>query len=199
MDIELIKSQVQSLLKERDAVSHKLIEIEGAIKALNKLLNAHGASFSITEELNGSKESGVYVSNPSMLIGDPEKLQEENKDEKAGKNKYVFDDGYHVNMSNRNKVKFVIKDHDKFVHNRQIAEELHRREPQISEDEWAKKISAALSSLRQKGQLVNFSVNGYNRNTFWGSPKWLDSNKEIKKEYMYDKEYLQEDSVTIEI
>ncbi|MEQ9308016.1 MAG: hypothetical protein RLN90_01075 [Balneolaceae bacterium] len=193
MELSIIKKQLDDLFKERDEASHKLIEIEGAIKALNNLLESQGSSISIEQNGSGERSSKLYYKNPASLaaslIGE----------EDSQKKKYVFDDGYHVNLSNRNKVKLVIKSFNKFVHNRQISEELHAREPEISEDDWAKKVSGALSSLRQKNQLVNYAVNGYNRNTFWGSPKWLDDNGEIISDYMYDEEYLQGDSETITI
>ena len=31
-----------------------------------------------------------------------------------------------------------------------------------------------------------------NHSVFWGSPAWLDDNDKIKKEFMFDREYLEE-------
>ncbi|MEQ8578650.1 MAG: hypothetical protein RIC57_05085 [Balneola sp.] len=182
MNTQKIIERLKELVNKRNHLTREIMKVDGAIDALKDLIDV--SEVDDLHVLDYEEEQTEIDSNESPLT----KEIEEKKKEKT---KYVYDDGYHINLSNRNKVKFVIKAFDKFLHNRQIAEELHRREPHVSEDKWSRKVSGALSSLRRNGELVNYSVNDYNRNTFWGSPKWLQENGEIIDKYMYDEEYIQ--------
>lgn len=189
MNKDAIVKKLEELYQEKSVFINKIASIDGAISALEGLIGDSENKTNANNKAYHTDIKGLYES-----IKDTD-----NDSENTSKKKYVFDDGYHLNMSNSNKIRFVIKKLNRFVHNREIAEVLHQREPEVTEDEWSKKISASLSSLRRKGELVNHSVNGLNRNTFWGSPKWLDSDKEIKESYMYNEKYLQFAGEKIEI
>lgn len=177
-----VRKKIEYYKEQQKEIKEKILSLEGAEKALVSLMN----------------NDDIEIEDISVPIASTEQ-EDETTSKSKNKQKYVFDDGYNVNMSNRNKVLFVIKQKNRFVHSREVAEEIHEREPHISEDKWARKVSSALSSLKRKDKVTNYSVNNVNRNTFWGAPHWLDDDGEIKEEYMYDESYVQYGGDAIEL
>lgn len=102
---------------------------------------------------------------------------------------------FDTNTLFRNKVMFVIKQEDRFIHAREIAEILNKIEP--NEEDVIKKVSAALSLLKQKELIVKIKINNANVNTFWGSKKWLDENEIPINGHNYNKEYITKSSEKI--
>ncbi|MEE9429951.1 MAG: hypothetical protein V3V16_02855 [Melioribacteraceae bacterium] len=101
-----------------------------------------------------------------------------------------IDDGYDKNASLKNKINFFFKKESRFLHNRELAELANEREPNISVKDFIRKFSQHLSQLKKDGKLTKYVVNKQNNNTFWGSPKWLDSNNEIIEQYKYKDKYV---------
>ncbi len=110
----------------------------------------------------------------------------------SGVFKLKLDDGYPRKMSIENKVVFLIKNKQRFLHVREIANLLYEKEPGI--DNNAKKplvrrLATILNIAQGKKKVVKFKVGSSNRNCFWGSIKWLDESGEIKPEHKYDEKY----------
>ena len=181
IEAELARLEIE--LKELDA---RRLTTLGAISAYKSIIKSFSAEAPVAEANHDLVETVLNEVNGSSVDDDTKK-------------KYVFDDGYTLNMSNRNKILFVIKKYNRFTHSREIAEELNRREPEMSVDEWLKKVSSALSNLKRRKRLVSYSVNDVNRDTFWGAPHWLHADGEIKEEYMYDQNMVQYSGDTIEL
>ena len=99
-------------------------------------------------------------------------------------------DGYDKKMTLRNKALFFIKKNNRFTHIREIGKMVKEREPNIDIDDFTKRLSPVLSRLKTDKILTNFKVGSSNRNVVWGSPKWLDADGKIFKEYLYDESVL---------
>ena len=93
---------------------------------------------------------------------------------------------YDKNAVAKNKLAYVLKKENRFLHIRQIAEVLHRLEPAFSEKDWIAKLYPAISELKKAGAIVKFSIGESNVNSFWGSKNWVDANGNPKKEHKYD-------------
>lgn len=100
------------------------------------------------------------------------------------------DPDYDPKWSLKKKAVYFLKREQRFLHNREMSEMAHKLEPEVSTNDFTKKFSSILSMLKRDGQLTNIVVNDINRNTFWGVPKWLNEDGNIKKEHMYNDEYL---------
>lgn len=86
----------------------------------------------------------------------------------------------------KSKLAYVLKKENRFLHMRQIAQVLHRLEPDFSEKEWITKLYPAIAELKKAGSIVKYSVGESNVNSFWGSKNWIDGNEEPKKDHKYD-------------
>lgn len=95
----------------------------------------------------------------------------------------------------RNKVMFIIKQEDRFIHAREISGILNNLEP--SDEDVVRKVSAALSLLKQKDLIGKIKINNANVNTFWGSKKWLDESGNPLDGHDYNKEYITKSSEEI--
>lgn len=133
---------------------------------------------SLTETINIIRAKlGMSSENPSIP-----------QSEKA--NESSSDPDYDPKWSLKKKVVYFLKREQRFLHNREMSEMAHKLEQKISATDFTKKFSSILSMLKRDGQLTNVVVNDINRNTFWGSPKWLNEDGTIKEENMYNDEYL---------
>ena len=97
---------------------------------------------------------------------------------------------YDVNSSFKSKVMFLLKAEQRFLHIREMVAMAHSMEPTISEEDFLKKLSPVLSTLKKEGQLTNVTSGRSLRNTFWGSPKWLDTDGKIINGHEYLPEFL---------
>lgn len=89
------------------------------------------------------------------------------------------------------KVLYVIKQLNRFLHSTEIRKEIAELDGTTFEKV---NISATLSQLKRNKKICKKQIGKQNRNSFWGSPKWLDSNGVILKEHLFDKSLLSEDS-----
>ena len=88
----------------------------------------------------------------------------------------------------RKKILDIIKNENRFLHVREIVNIAHQFEENIPVSIFVKKISPALSVLKNLPQtcLVSIEVANSHFNTFWGSKAWLNEEGEIKSDYMYN-------------
>jgi hypothetical protein len=124
----------------------------------------------------------------TMSFNSDNKLNEKMINEKQLINKVEGYEDFDSTMSFRNKVMFIIKKENRFVHSREISEILKKIEP--TDEDLTRKVSVALSYFRQKNAISKIKIGNSNINTFWGSDKWLDENKNPKKEHTYNEKYL---------
>ena len=99
-------------------------------------------------------------------------------------------DGYDTNWAMKLKMSHILKREGKFLHIRQIADILHKYEPETTSKEFITKLYPAIAELKKKGTIVKFAVDNSNMNTFWGSKNWVDANGNVKDEFMFDKEQI---------
>lgn len=86
------------------------------------------------------------------------------------------------------KVAFVIRDRNRFLHNHEITEALKPYYPKKTEKEVKRRISSVLSHALRNDLiegLTNFRFSNSPKDTVWGKKDWLDDNGEIISEYMY--------------
>lgn len=86
------------------------------------------------------------------------------------------------------KILFVIKDRDRFMHNQEIAEALHPYYSDKTVEQVKKRISGVLSKAlvnKTVDGLVNYRFTKSKKDTVWGKQAWLDENGKILQKYMY--------------
>ena len=118
---------------------------------------------------------------------------------KASNKQYSFVSGSNINEtavnsspkgvdyskhSFRDMIMLILKEKQRFLHKREILEYIRELNPNIDE-KFDETIVNYLRSLKEKGKLDYCKFNNIALYTFWGSPKWLDDNKNPKPEYMY--------------
>jgi hypothetical protein len=81
----------------------------------------------------------------------------------------------------------IIKNEDRFLHNREITETYIRNFPEKVKDreKTARQISATLSFLKKDNKLTNYTIGNSLKHNFWGFNDWLNSDGNIKPGYMY--------------
>jgi hypothetical protein len=97
--------------------------------------------------------------------------------------------GYSSKWTYSKKFIFFLKKEDRFMHVRQIAENIANVEGGDIK-RILNKLSSATFLIKKEGVIVKYQINNQNQNTFWGFPKWLDENGEIKKGHEYSEDYL---------
>lgn len=102
----------------------------------------------------------------------------------------THNDGYNIDWDYRGKIAFFIKKERRFLHNREIGDLVHEREPGITVDEFVKRFAGVLWRLKNENQLINVQINNSKRSTFWGVKEWLDEDGNIKPEHEINKKYL---------
>jgi hypothetical protein len=112
----------------------------------------------------------------------------------------VIPNGYNKNATLKNKVAFIIKRENRFIHVREISKLIHDIDPFAPVDDIVKKLSPIMSSLQTKDIIVKIKTGSANINTFWGSKNWLDENGNPIPGHEYNKEYITgSDDSTLEI
>lgn len=93
--------------------------------------------------------------------------------------------GFPESGSYLEKIIFIIKDSNRFLHNNEIAETLSVYDKRNIAD-IKRRVSTVLSQAKsQVDTLVNVKYGKSIKNTFWGSKDWLDTNGKIKEKHMY--------------
>lgn len=106
------------------------------------------------------------------------------------KNKLTEYKGYDPKAAMKVKLLYVLKRLNRFSHSTEIKSmlgEIEGKKPEVF------KVSSTLSALRRVNKVHKFQLGTQNRNSFWGSTKWLDENGEILSQYMYDDSILKND------
>ena len=157
------------LEREKSTLQNKLYRIEGLIEMYNQ---------SIIEMETGEEKFGTEDQEDILF----------NKG-KMSIHKYF---SYDITQPIRKKIIDIIKNENRFLHVREIANIAHQFEENIPVSIFVRKISPALSVLKNLPQtcVVNFEVADSHFNTFWGSKAWLNEEGEIKSEYMYNSNQL---------
>jgi hypothetical protein len=101
---------------------------------------------------------------------------------------------YDPESSNKAKIMALLRKNQRFLHIREMAKLAHELEPLVSEEEFQKRFSPALSILRTEDAVVNTRVGKSLMNTFWGSAKWLTVEGEVKKGHEINTEYVKDSS-----
>jgi hypothetical protein len=79
----------------------------------------------------------------------------------------------------------VLKENQRFMKIREMGEFIHSI---IGGDldNWIVKLSRKTKSLREKDKIIKIQIGAEKRNTFWGSPTWINDKGNVKDEYMYN-------------
>lgn len=95
---------------------------------------------------------------------------------------------YDPKLNMRAKALFAIRELNRFVKNKEIAELLHSYEPNVGVKEFISALSNPLYFLKNENRIHKFSLATGNSSVYWGSLKWLNEDGTIKKEHMYIEE-----------
>jgi len=99
-----------------------------------------------------------------------------------------FKIGYDPNANMRNKALYAIRELNRFVKNKEIAQFLNEREPSISIKDFITALSNPLFFLKKEERITKISIGAGNMGVYWGSVKWLNEDGTVKKEHMYIEE-----------
>ena len=92
------------------------------------------------------------------------------------------------------KYQYILKMENRFMHFREVARIIIAFENLNDDFENEKAIARAIGNsvrdLKVEKKIIKKYHQGKIKNCFWGSPKWLDDNGEIKKEHHYRTEIL---------
>jgi hypothetical protein len=96
-----------------------------------------------------------------------------------------------ANETDVNKLLLILKDRQQFMRVREIGKIVST---QLGEEEkdWVVKLSRTTRHLKELNKITKVQVGNSLRNSFWGSPKWLNSDGTIKSEHMYSEEKVDE-------
>lgn len=107
------------------------------------------------------------------------------------------EDGYKKEWSLKSKFIFIIKINNRFMHSREIADQIIERENIKSKDDLVNQISRTLSQVKgqKKIGLVSYQEGKQRKNSFWGFESWLDGNGKIKPEHKYNDKYFSKEDI----
>ena len=90
----------------------------------------------------------------------------------------------------KGKVLFFLKQNQRFLHCREIANMIIEQEPNLKIS--TRRVSQVISNLKKNedSNLTRITVGSQLRNTFWGSENWLDKHGNPKPEHMYNQDYV---------
>lgn len=95
---------------------------------------------------------------------------------------------YDAKANMRLKALFAIKELNRFVKTKEIAEYLHEKEPSTSVKDFMTALSNPLYFLKNENRILKIAVGTGNSGVYWGSGKWVDENGIPKEEYKYIEE-----------
>ena len=88
---------------------------------------------------------------------------------------------------------FVLKSENRFIHFREAAEIVAGLEDGGDVDDLTHKLSNSTRKLKVADKIIKVQHGNSLKNTFWGLPKWLNENGEIKKGHEYKSDVLLRD------
>lgn len=168
-----IRDTMEGLQVTYDLAQEDIDELKAAIELLEKGVRKVRSD-------KGAHRNGHSV--PAAEVGI--KIQKTRR----GRNKRVLTQ-YDPSATFEQKVVFVIKEANRFLHNREIAERLYAHDPAISKEYSVNRLSGIAARFAAKGDIVLHKEGGSTRNTFYGLPLWKDGDK-ITKGHEFDPKML---------
>ena len=108
----------------------------------------------------------------------------------SDKSKPPYADQYDLDWGLASKFLFLLKMEDRFLHFREAGELIVRLDGEGDPKLVGRKLSSSTLKLKKGGVIVKYQASQQNRDTFWGSPKWLNEDGSIKEGHGYNEEYL---------
>ena len=95
--------------------------------------------------------------------------------------------GYPATGVLSDKMNYVFKRENRFLHIREIAKLIIAIDPNYNnENELVDKLSPLLTRYKKAGEITSRKANPSNLSVFWGSPKWENEDGSIKNEHIYN-------------
>jgi hypothetical protein len=108
--------------------------------------------------------------------------------------------GYNKDGSWPEKIGYIFRSQQRFLHVREITELIQNYEPTLKDEKDLKqKLSANLNRMKHDNILTNKKIGDSVRNIFWGSVNWIDENNNIKNGYEFNPEYLYKKTKKIDL
>jgi hypothetical protein len=82
-------------------------------------------------------------------------------------------------------ITYVFNQEKRFLHKRELVAKIKILDPDLDLTKLKANIINYLRDLKAEGKLVFRKDQGRTLYSYWGSPKWLDNENNIKPEYMY--------------
>lgn len=171
-------NQIKTWIAKRDKLQVEVDALKREIESKVEMIAFLNESISeMQEESVGIPAIGTVKHIPS--------LKTNSKDEEE----------YKRSWSLTSKVEHAFKRENRFLHSREITEMIFAADGSLGNiKKLGAQVSSVLTRLRRDGRITKKVLNNMNRNTFWGSEKWLDENRNVLPEYMYNKKYVVEES-----
>ncbi|WP_298509133.1 hypothetical protein [uncultured Kordia sp.] len=98
---------------------------------------------------------------------------------------------YNSKWSYSKKFVFLLKENNRFLHFREAGNMINSLENTgLTDAELASKLSSGTQTLKTSNTIVKHQVGTNQKNCFWGRPNWLNEDGSIKKEHLYNSDYL---------
>lgn len=148
---------IEALREKRDRLVSNIKAIEGDIKTIDTTIS------SLMDKKVADKNINERNDKPLLLLDDY------SKSDSIGK-----------------KIIWALKSKSRFLLISEIAEIIRDLEDPMGDiKKYVDKVRPMLLPLKKEGVIEPFQVDHQNRNTFWGSPNWIENGK-IKPGYEYD-------------
>lgn len=180
--INVLLEKVKEKEIERDVYFEKGYNAQEEIDELQKVVNQLQGRKRRLRSDKGKKRTHKAKD----ILKEARKIVAKTKRGRAKQNKALT--SFDKTATFRQKIVFVIKSLNRFVHSREIAESLHQYDSSITVEKYIEKLSAIASRFKEDGSIVSYLVGtqGSTRNIFYGLPGWLDENNKIKIGYEFD-------------
>jgi len=99
--------------------------------------------------------------------------------------KNPVDKPYDPKANMRNKALYAIRELNRFVKTKEIAEFLNSKEPSTSTKDFMTALSNPLYFLKNENRIHKITVGTGNNGVYWGSLKWIDEKGFPKEEFKY--------------
>jgi hypothetical protein len=106
-------------------------------------------------------------------------------------NVHTGENGFKKDWTNKNKVAYIIKKANRFLHSREISSQLQEIDDSFDKSKIGEQVSTALYQMKD---MPDYNIIGIrigkssNQGTVWGSKKWVDSEGNILPEYAISEE-----------
>ena len=163
---------LKDLISRRDAAAKLLRSLDETIHNYREFYEVKANGVSSSNGVHGNNKEGQPT----------DKGQDQIKDTKYK--------GYASLKSYRDKVTFIFKTENRFLHIREIIGIAQSLEKQHNGEEMVDSLRQAVYGLKAKDVLVSYKVDGRNINAFWGSKNWLDDDGNVKPEHAYNNDQI---------